>query len=467
VSNNGDIKNDVDFQKIFNVYQELFPNDVEFIVLYSLFKVFGSTEIEYIEIKFTITNASKLSFLNNGREVQVERIFKNLLGTFIERIPGKFNRFVLTPHSEKIIEIVLNRIHNPYLQFPLKDTFETYFKLPENAADHISELQRWFKLGFENTARQVVIGHLEGLKFSVDEAIKELNKVLEADDLSAIKMLERFSANFSVLGDKARQISEAIRMKVDVYYSLRNISDAYGSKVSQILHLNTEQEIEENKIAKINRDIATGIKEEVYLFFEKVDKQLDFINSKMTFAGLKIAELHDSLKAQSHYKISLKKLLLFLLNNSSTDRQNNITLPDNFPKKSIINEKFRFVSLRYWDMGFLKKGTPIEQKLDGEYETIQRKKFELELAKQELVQKLCEQALADLSLNKKIDLSSRLFDIMEKEHGLDVAVQTGFDFIRSLGSENEISIKEELQTNKEKSIYLWKVLIQSNRDLTS
>jgi hypothetical protein len=455
-------------EKIFQTYKELFPNELEFLIIYSLYKNRSKTfeNFEYSEIKQTIVETSKLSFLTTGKQIQIERVFKNLLGTFIERVPGNFNLFILTPHAERLIEILVNRINNPYLKFPLKETFETYFQLPDNVKEDISHLQRWFKLGFQNTARQVVIGHLEGLKLAVDRAIKELNLVLETDDLSAIQMLESFSTNFQILGDKARQISEAIRMKDEIYYSLKDIVDIVIQEASSYKHpVTVEEKLYYFELEK-KREVASSIKEEVYVFFDKVDKQLDLINSRLAFASFKIAELQESLRAQSHYKMSLKKILIFLLENGTSDIHG-VILPDRFPKKDIPQQKFRFRTLRYWDMGFLRKGQPFEQNTDAGYEEEERIRFELELRKQELIQELCEKAQVDLSEAKRLDLSARLFEIMEQGNNIEIVVQTGYEFMRGITDETHIHIEEKIQCDKNNSLQTWKIILQNSTHLNS
>lgn len=463
------LKNEsINSEKIFQVYKDLFPDELEFLIIYTLYinKSATSEDFEYAEIKYAIIDSSKLSFLTTGKQIQVERVFKNLLGTFIERVPGNFNRFVLTPHAERLIEIVVHRINNPYLKFPLKETFETYFQLPDNAKEDISLLQRWFKFGFQNTARQVVIGHLEGLKLSVDQAIKDLNLVLETDDLTAIQMLEKFSVNFRTLGDKARQINEAIRMKDEVYYTLRDVVDSFILEADAYNHPITDEEHLHYKELEQKKEVATAIKEEVYTFFDKVDKQLDLINSRLAFASFKITELQESLRAQSHYKMSLKKMLIFLLENSTSDI-NGLILPAQFPRKDVLQQKFRFRSLRYWDMGFLRKGQPFEQSSDEGYEEEERGRFEVELAKQELIQNLCEKALKDLSETKEFDLSARLFQIMEQEKSVEVVVQTGYEFMRSISNETEIHIEEKIQSDTNNNIQTWKVTLQNNTNSNS
>lgn len=455
-------------EKMFLGYKELFPNELELLVIYNLYisKSESTENFEYSEIKQSILDSSKLPFLNLGTQIQVERVFKKLLGAFIERIPGNFNQFVLTPHAERIIEIIVHRIKNPYLQFPLKETFETYFQLPENAENDISLLQRWYKLGFQNTARQVVIGHLEGLKIAVDQAIKELNQVLEADDLTAIQMLEKFAFNFRILGEKAKQINEALRVKEDVYYSLRAIVETFIQKTDSYKHPNTTfEQIAYSNLEK-ERESARYIKEEVFIFFDKVDKQLSLINARLTFASYKITELQESLRAQSHYKINLKKILSFLLENSSSDK-NGIKLPNGFPAKDIVQQKFRFRPIRYWDRGFLLRGKPFEQESDQLYEQEERNKLELELAQQKLIYELCEKAQKDLSESGTLNLSSRLFEIMEAENNIEVVVETGYELMRAISKTTQINIKEELQSDKNNTIHTWKVILQNKPNLNS
>jgi len=441
-------------ENIFHIYGELFPNEFEFLVLYHLYINYPASEMQYAEIKQAIVDTSHLPFFTTGRDRQIERTFKGLLRSFIERVPSKFNRFILTPHAERIVEIATQRINNPYLKFPLRDTFETYFALPADLSDDITKLQSWFKFGFQNNARQVVSGHLEGLKLSVDDAVKALNLVLEADNLSAIQMLEQFSKHFQVLGDKARQITEAIKMKVDVHYRLRDIVETYSKNASD-----RERIVEDNEVSQNHRRIAAQIKEEVSAFFDKVDKQLDLINMKMAFASSKITELQESLRTQSRYKISLKKMLVYLLENSHPDPQQWIKLPENFPLRGLVSQKFRFRGIRYYDVGFLKRTTPFEQRTDADYEASQRVLFEHELLKQASVQRHFEQVQADLSISGEISLDKRLFEIIRQENSVEIGIQTGYEVIRNISPDSHIDIQEELQSY-DNIVHLWRITIQ-------
>lgn len=464
---NEDLNKPIDPEKIFHAYSELFPNEFEFLVLYHLYRNYSSTEIQYAEIRQAILDTSKLPFFNTGRDRQVERTVKTLMRAFIERVPGRFSQFVLTQHAERVVEIVTQRINNPYLKFPLKDTFELYFKLPENAGEDISNLKSWFRFGFQNNARQVVLGHLEGLKLSVDDAIKALNQVLEADDLSAMQMLERFSQHFQVLGDKARQITEAIGMKDNVYYQLRDVVNVFSEKLDEALADVLVNNGETYQTLRQANQEASKIKEEVYAFFEKVDKQLHLINIKMAFAASKITELQESLRAQSHYKINLKKMLVYLLQNSLSDPQSWVRLPTEFPVKEIVQEKFRFKTLRYYDTGFLKRSRPFEQQEDMAYESDQRTSIELELAKQAQIQKYCEQAQNELEKIGKLDLGKKIFDIAQEENGLEIGIQTAYEFIRNLNTSAQLNIKHELESDAANTIHIWKTTVQISPDLGS
>lgn len=445
--------NHINPERVHHTYSELFPTEFEFLILYNLYINYPSAELQYAEIKQAIVDTSRLPFIDTGKDRQVERTFKGLLRTFIERVPSKFNHFILTPHAEKVVEMATHRINNPYLKFPLKDTFETYFTLPFNSGDDIKKLQAWFKFGFQNNARQVVIGHIDGLKLSVDDSVQALNQVLEADHLSAMQMLEQFSRNFQMLGDKARQITEAIRMKVDVHYQLRDTVEIFVNKKP------TEETSVNDSIFQNNRQIALQIKEEVNSFFEKMDKQLDLINMKLGFASSKITELQESLRKQSQYKLNLKKMLVFLLENSKSDQQHWIKLPSKFPAKGLVAEKFRFRGIRYYDMGFLKRTKPNELGMDATYEEIQRNLFEQELSKQALIQEHCERIQLQLSGTQKINFSSTLFEIIKQENSIEIGIQTGYEVIRNLSTGNHVEIEEELHSNENNNIHLWKTTI--------
>ncbi len=439
-------------------FETLYPDEFEFLTLYNLYINYHSHEFQYAEIKQAIIDTSRLPFLLNGKDIQVERKFKRLLRSFIERIPSKSNYFVLTPHAEKIIDIVIQRINNPYLKFPLKDTFEQFFSLPDDVSDDIRRLQSWFQFGFHNNARQMVLGHLEALKLSVDDSIKALNSVLEMDDRSAIQLLEEFAENFKLLGDKARQITEAIRMKVQVHYRLRDIAEEFNNR--------TIDNIYGDGFLLFCRKEALRIREEVSSFFNKIDQQLDLINQKMTFAASKISELQESLRAQSHFKLNLKKLLVYLLENSKQNPQS-WELPIDFPTKDIVNQKFRLGTLRYYDMGFLKKTSVVIPEIDELYENEQRIQFELELKKQELIQQYCDQAESDLELFGKLDLTARIMDIIQVENGLELGVHAGYELIRNVSSFANVEISEILQSNRSNTFQLWKVAVRKDQHSNS
>ncbi|MEZ2442988.1 hypothetical protein AB6805_14790 [Chitinophaga sp. RCC_12] len=445
-------------EEIQGAFEMLYPDEFEFLTLYNLYINYHSQEFQYAEIKQAIVDTSRLPFMLNGKDVQVERKFKRLLRAFIERIPSKSNRFVLTPHAEKIIEIAVQRINNPYLKYPLKDTFEQFFRLPDDLSDDISRLQSWFQFGFHNNARQMVLGHLEALKLSVDDSVKALNSVLEIEDKSAIQLLEEFAENFKVLGDKARQITEAIRMKVHVHYRLRDIAEVFSLK--------SLDSLPGEEYLLYCRKEALRIKDEVSSFFDKIDQQLDLINQKMTFAASKISELQESLRAQSHFKFNLKKLLIYLLENSKPNLQS-WELPAGFPAKDMVTQKFRFSALRYYDMGFLKKANVVVQETDELYEEEQRLQFEMELKKQELIQQYCDQAESDLALYGTLDLTTRIMDIMQEENGLELAVHTGYEFIRKVSPFANVEITETLQSNQSNTFQLWKVTVRKDRHSNS
>lgn len=432
-------------ERISQTYAKLFPSQFEFLVLYNLHINYAGSEILYAEIKQAIQDTSRLPMIDTGKDRQAERTFKSLLRSFMERVPLKSNRFILTPHAEKIIEIVTQRINNPYLSFPLKQTFEQYFTLPADAGDNIEALQNWFRFGFLNNARQAVTGHLEALKLSVDDAIVSLNEVLEADNLSAIQLLEQFAANFQVLGDKARQIAEAIRMKVDVYYTLRDIVDSFGN----------------NPEEQGNWQIARQIQEDVVVFFEKVDGQLDLINTKIGFAGTKITELQETLRTQSQYKIALRKVLLYMLENSRYDQLSGITLPENFPAKGLVQEKFRLRYIRRYDFGFLRKVAPVTQDEDQAYEEENRRHIEGEMGKQARIQVHVERLQDQLKRTKKIGLSDELFKIIEQDpDGLEIGVQTGYELLRDLSGDHSLDIENTLQSIADNTFHIWKTTIK-------
>lgn len=450
----------MDALSIYHTFDDLFPTRFEFMVIYHLHSMDRLEGFQYNEIKLAIRETARLPFWGDAKEPQVEKTLKSLLRSFLERPPGKAGFYMLTPHAVKIIEIVLHRIDNPYLNFPLKKTFEDYFALPEDAESDIAHLEKWHRLGFQDNARKVVLSHLEGLKQAVEDAIKDLNLILEADHLSAVQMLERFTGHFLNLSMQARQITEAIKMKTDVYYRLRDIADA--------IHKKTSLRTSEQHIALEDWKKAEAIKGNVNAFFERVDQQLDLINTKMAFATTKITELQESFKAQSHFKMKLKKTLAWLLENSKPDLKVWLRLPEQFPAKERVFQRFQFHTLRYYDLGFLKKASPVDIVLDNAYEISQRDAFEQELKEQIMIQHQVESWQQKLNVDGHLNVSEEMLLLMEKlPESISLSVQAGYELIRNLGDNATLSIQNELHSNQTNTLHLWKTTVQNNQNTIS
>ena len=118
-------------------------------------------------------------------------------------------------------------------------------------------------------------------------------------------------------------------------------------------------------------------------------------------------------------------------------------------------------------MGYFKKANPVEQSTDCGYEESQRNLFEQELHRQALIQQHCGQVQHELSIAGKIDLHKVLFEIMQQEGGMEIGIQTGYEFIRNLSPESRIQIEEKLISNESKGIHLWKTTIHNSTDLNS
>lgn len=440
---------------VYHTFTELFPTPFEFMVLYHLYSTDRATGFEYNDIRQAIRETARMPFGGgDGKEPQVEKNLKSLLRSFLERQPGKAGVYLLTPHAEKIIEIVLHRIDNPYLKFPLQKTFEDYFKWTEDTGSNLAELEKWYRLGFQDNARKVVLSHLEGLKQSVEDAIKDLNQVLETDHLSALQMLERFTTKFQFLSMQARQISAAISMKTDVHYQLRHMADNFRQ----------EPFVSEHTSALTNTawKTASRIKEEVYAFFERVDLQLGLINKKMAFASYKISELQESLKAQSQFKLKLKKTLAWLLEHSKADVKGWVQLPTQFPKKAHVYQKFQFNTLRYYDLGFLKNASAIDPGLDADYEATHRNAFEQELKDQLFIQQQVETWQQQLQTDQQLLLSEEMLSLAATlPNGVYLSVQAGYELIRNVDKRAVLSIKHTLQSDPSNTFHLWKTTIRN------
>ena len=147
--------------------------------------------------------------MTNGATPQIEKILKDLLHYFIKKPPETVSKYYLSDYAERFIQLLETKIDSPYRNFPLKKNFEKYFAIEFEEIEDFEELNRWFKQGFHDTSKRVILDHIESLQDEVESSIKKLNEILYSDELQAIEMVRLFVNEVLKISDlKQRQIRE-------------------------------------------------------------------------------------------------------------------------------------------------------------------------------------------------------------------------------------------------------------------
>lgn len=95
---------------------------------------------------------------------QWSRIKDNLLHYFIRNDAEEPGKYYLTDYAKGVLDMMRNKLENPYKNHPLKKSFESSFFLRSNEIKDIEDLERKFGRLFISGPKKVIIDHLEGLE---------------------------------------------------------------------------------------------------------------------------------------------------------------------------------------------------------------------------------------------------------------------------------------------------------------
>ncbi len=360
---------------------------------------------------------------------QTERILKNLLYYFIRRPVDKAGKYYLSEYAKSFIRLIEHRLDNPLKELPLKKNFENHFSLQASDVNDINDFDGWHKQNFNGAARMVLSEYMESLQDELDNLIQQLNTILHSDELTALEMAKKFATIFTELGESIEEIREVLNSKEKVSDELRKIVDKFYMRVDKADHSQNQEE--NSTLDKIISDWkkAEKIHEDVNLFFLNVDKHLRRISTQIIFSSKKLNELQEIFRAQSLFKLNLKKMLEFILRESVPNRDT-LKLPDQLPRKIIPYERIRFVSVPFYDFRVYEENKPLEAYQDTHYEYQERQKIERVMYRQEQNSKWVDIILKDLDAKGSIVWSEYFFKILDQEQDEEIPIQVGFDLIQ-------------------------------------
>ena len=443
----------LNFNELFSDYDFLIPNKIEGYIIIRLWQKIKSNEIQeefsYNDIRNVIDETASYT---NGSTPQTEKILKDLLHYFIKKPPETISKYYLSDYAERFIQLLETKIESPYRNFPLKKNFEKYFSVEFEEIEDFEELNRWFRQGFHDTSKRVILDHIESLQDEIESSIKKLNEILYSDTLQAIEMVKLFVNEFKNFGLKSEQIREALFLKNETLRSLKNASDFFYSKIEETKHFQTIEEEKQYHELEYKWQTANQIKEDVIAFFENIDKKLLRITNQIVFASSKLKELEENFQYQSLFKINLKKLLQLVLETSSFDKNEGILLHKDFPIKGIPYEKVQLFFTPKYEFNIETGSIGIVPKTNTDYEQAERTKIENALQVQENIASWVDICFSRIEKENELNYSSVFYEILNSEQNIEIPLQVGF------------SLFQQLSNNKDFDVIIDKTIANPNRN---
>lgn len=458
-------------KELYDKYDLLLPSKFEggylIIALFEKLKAQElSEQFSFTDIRNTLTEIS--NEYQQETVPQTERILKVLLHFFLRNQADEPGKYYLTDYAKNVVELIKNKLENPYKAFPLKKSFERFFIIRSNQIKSILDLEEKFGRLFIEGPKKIINDHLESLEDELQEAYGDLNRILQSDEQSATTMVREFAIVFKTFGDKAEDITNAIASKDKFIFDLQGIVDLFYQRCYESKKPETNVEKESAEELKHAWEKSREIYSDIESFFKSVDSKISNIRRQINIASDKLSELHEQFSSRSHLRLQIKRLLNFALDSASYDDDGAI-FTNLFPLKTLVNEETRIFYPEHYDFNIPTVNYVIQIERDEAYESQQKYGIEKEIMKQQIINEWLLKAKTMLLKNKDIVLDNLLQTIIDKEKDFSIAYQVAIELV-SFVSEHvgyEVNIEQQLITLKENELSLWKTNLKNLQGILS
>ncbi|MDB5141666.1 MAG: hypothetical protein JWQ66_379 [Mucilaginibacter sp.] len=416
--------------EIAELYYQLVPPREEGLLIIQLHEKIKRGEID---VNFSIQDIQRAIEDTNaftpGRQYNRERLLKDLLNYFIERPAEQKNRYCLTEYARKFILLLDHKINNPFRKFPLRESFKRYTDFSAQDIRQLNQFESWFNQGFQATTRENIFDHLEELKADVQASIQRLNKLLYSSEETVLRVVAEFSLIFTDLGDKADEIRDTLRLGNNLQLEVEKVVSGFYQQTTDFKPVRTPEETVAYDELHYAYTRSLDIQQEIQSFFDIVDSKLAQLRERIQFASTKLNELQDLFRYQSNFKLNLKRLLEYVLSVATPDK-GEITLPPQFPRKGVVEEKFRLTMMPDLEREYAQRNAVLEIPEDPEYYQQEFIRVETELIRQQRTAILVDQYKARLETEGKLDFTEEFYQILDNEQDEEVAIQVGYELIQ-------------------------------------
>tara|TARA_A100000171_G_scaffold42202_1_gene43399 strand:- start:7414 stop:8727 length:1314 start_codon:yes stop_codon:yes gene_type:complete len=391
--------------------------------------------------------------------INVEIAVQYLLNFFLIEHPKKSNSYRLTQYAKNFIEVISDKISSPYSNLPLRQTFEEYFTLSQEALASAEQLNSWSKLSFSLVSKKVVSDHIESLYDDLKEATEQLNEVLLLKDLSALKLVEKFSEVFKKFVVRSREIREVINFKNKVLRQLNDFENDLYTKYDSYSAVQRTDKRHEFENSKKDWKNVKEIAQDVKGFFGQIDLRLDNIINQIHYASRKLNELGETFEKKALLKVNLKKMLRLAL--EDVKHSDGGVKFESFPLKAIPLQEVYFHGFKRYDFEVEQPNSIVPLEEDAEYFSSQENDFLKDVNVQERVSVWVDNLQQRLEAEKQINLSSEFQKIYAEEKSTLIPLRVNYNLIIQSLSKigDEVIIKKDLALNEE-DIQSWKILLK-------
>ena len=403
------------------------------------------------EIEETLTEIS-LRFEQPIR--QWLHIKDNLLHYFIRNHIDEPGKYFLTEYAKGVLDMMRNKLESPYKNQPLKKSFEEFFILHFNEIKEIEDLERKFGRMAMSFPKKIITDHLEGLEDELREAYITLNELLGSNIQEAVTLVKAFALTFRKFGERAEDITEAVRSKDKFLKDLQMIVDRFYAEIDY-------SKLSSNEIAK-NKTVedwkrSREIYKDMETFFATVDDKINAARRQIYNASEKLSELQEYFSTRAHYRLQIQKLLGYMLQTGSYS-ENGIMLVSNFPLKSLVYEHEKMLYLKHHEFPEQKTNTLIIIPTDEVYEREEQGKIEKEINRQQIINGWVSKAKKQLEEQKHVELDELLNIILKEEQDFSIVYGVASEVVALASRDPDINIeiKQQLIATQQNELALWK-----------
>jgi len=381
----------------------------------------------------------------------------NLLHYFIRNHIDEPGKYYLTEYAKGVLDMMRNKLENPYKNQPLKKSFDERFTLRFDEIKEIEDLERKFGRMAMSFPKKIITDHLEGLEDELKEAYITLYELLDSNMLEAVALVKAFALTFRKFGERAEDITEAVRSKDKFLKDLQIIVDQFYAKID---HTKLSADEAAKNRAVENWKQSSEIYKDMEGFLGTVDDKINAARRQIYNASEKLSELQEYFSTRAHYRIQIQKLLGHMLQTAAYS-ENGIILENNFPLKSLVYEQEKMLYLKHYEFTKKKANTIVNILPDEAYEKEERSKIEKEIDRQQIINKWVEKAKKQLEEQKHVELDKLMNTILTDEQDLSIAYGVASEVI-ALASENAhiyLTVKQQIITTQQNELALWKAKI--------